>query len=320
MPLEAELRAKEAFEEWYNSLKVYKASRGPARGTLGTALVILERLKNNYDLNIDNHTARGGTQIRGATAGNMNKILADLGETRPFLKEAGRTNRGAKSENQQLLVGLESANLDELPGDMRLEILTSLQRLLVTHIRNYHEQERITFEYDPSGTTWDSIRGLLETANARGKEGQVAQHLVGAKLQLRYPEIPIQNEPVSAADEQTGRPGDFLLNDTVLHVTVAPAQALFDKCKHNLSQSYRVYVLVSERTLEAARQLAALTNPGQIFCQSIESFVSQNLDELSEFSKQVLPTELKALLETYNKRVDSAELDKSLLIDIPSNL
>ncbi len=320
MPLEAELRAKQAFEEWYNSLTVYKAARGPARGTLSIALVILEQLKNNYDLSIGSHTARGGTQISGATPGNVKRILADLGETRPFLKEAGRTNRGGRSDVQKLLHSLEPVNLAELPEEQRIEILASLQSLLVTHIRNYHEQERITFEYDPSRTTWDSIRGLLEAANARGKEGQVAQHLVGAKLSLRYPKIPVPNEPVSAADEQTGRPGDFLLTDTVFHVTVAPAQALFDKCKHNLSQGYKVYVLVSERTLAAARYLAALTSPEQIFCQSIESFVSQNLDELSGFSKQVLPNELKALLETYNKRVDSAELDKSLLIDIPSNL
>lgn len=54
--------------------------------------------------------------------------------------------------------------------------------------------------------------------------------------------------------------------------------------------------------------------------ESIETFVSQNLDELSVFKKDELMSGLRRLLETYNERVDAVETDKSLMIDIPKNL
>ncbi|MBD3402012.1 DUF4928 domain-containing protein, partial [candidate division GN15 bacterium] len=48
--------------------------------------------------------------------------------------------------------------------------------------------------------------------------------------------------------------------------------------------------------------------------------VSQNIEELSQFSDQFRHQRLRALLETYNQRVDAVEVDKSLLIEIPRNL
>jgi hypothetical protein len=43
-----------------------------------------------------------------------------------------------------------------------------------------------------------------------GKDGPVAQYLVGAKLALRFPTEKIGNESYSTADVQLNRPGDFL--------------------------------------------------------------------------------------------------------------
>ncbi len=59
---------------------------------------------------------------------------------------------------------------------------------------------------------------------------------------------------------------------------------------------------------------------GRIAVESIESFVSQNIDELSMFSSDGIADELRALLETSNRRVDAVENDKSLLIEFPPNL
>jgi hypothetical protein len=52
----------------------------------------------------------------------------------------------------------------------------------------------------------------------------------------------------------------------------------------------------------------------------MESFIATNIDELSEFDGEKLVSGLRRLLETYNRRVDEVELDKSLLIEIPRNL
>ena len=60
--------------------------------------------------------------------------------------------------------------------------------------------------------------------------------------------------------------------------------------------------------------------PGRIAVESIESFVGQNIEELSYFTRDKLKNGFRRLLETYNDRVDAAETDKSMLVEIPRNL
>lgn len=55
------------------------------------------------------------------------------------------------------------------------------------------------------------IADILETAQQRNQSGPVAQHLVGAKLALRFPHLEVGNFAYSAADDQAGRAGDFQL-------------------------------------------------------------------------------------------------------------
>ncbi len=59
---------------------------------------------------------------------------------------------------------------------------------------------------------------------------------------------------------------------------------------------------------------------GEVSVESIESFVSQNIEELSDFSSGKVSENLKRLLEIYNERVGAAETDLSLQIRIPSAL
>jgi hypothetical protein len=96
--------------------------------------------------------------------------------------------------------------------------------------------------------------------------------------------------------------------------------ALYDKCKRNIDEGFKVYVLVPDRLLAGTKQNSELHAAGKISVLSIESFVSQNIDELSGFSRDEVRRELYRLLETYNKRVDLVEPDKSMMIEIPVNL
>jgi len=187
------------------------------------------------------------------------------------------------------------------------------------------EKERlrspIRFNFDPSKSTWQSITDLLALARQKGKEGIVAQYLVGAKLALRFPDLKVENLSYSTADEQLGRPGDFYLGSTAFHVTVAPTMpALYEKFRRNMEQGYRVYMLVPDRCLVGARQSAEATASGKIAVESIESFVGNNIEELSRFSGDQLRDGFRRLLDEYNRRVDSVETDKSMLIEIPKNL
>lgn len=95
---------------------------------------------------------------------------------------------------------------------------------------------------------------------------------------------------------------------------------VYERCRGNLDLGLRVYLLVPERKLEGAKQNSEMAAPGRIAVESIESFVSQNIEELSEFSGEKLGGQFRRLLETYNQRVDKVQEDKSLLVEIPPNL
>ncbi len=117
-----------------------------------------------------------------------------------------------------------------------------------------------------------------------------------------------------------GRSGDFKVGDTAFHVTISPMTGIFTKCKRNVEEGLRVYLLVPDSWVASVRLSANEVAPGKISVESIESFVSQNIDELSTFSQEKLANEFYQLLRIYNERVDSAEIDKSMIIEIPRNL
>lgn len=312
--------AHEAFQRWYISLPPRYGGTVPAKGTIAGALVVLERLQAEFNLSIESHTAKGGSQISGAGRAAVETILSRFNENRPFLQEGGRTNRGLRGDIKQLLDAIAGAKLERIPQTRRNEVLRELQGVLVSKIREYHDLQRLEVTYDPSKSTWQCICDLLDAAQQNGKDGPVAQYLVGAKLQLRFPQIEISNESFSTADVQLGRHGDFYVGNTVFHVTVSPTPALYEKCKRNLREGLKVYLLVRDRDVIGTKQNAENTAPGQIAVESIEAFVSQNLDELAVFSDEGRGNEFKHLLATYNHRVDAAEMNKSLLIEVPANL
>jgi hypothetical protein len=309
-----------SFKSWYRDLPIHKLSGGPARGTIGAALVVLERLREDCCLDLAHHQAEGGAQIKGLSSQSVAKILKRFGEKRPFLKEGGRTNRGVPGDIEKMLEALRLHGIDRLQATKRAEGITDLQQFLVDRVREFHNRQRLKVVYDPSKSSWQAIADILSLARENGKEGMVAQYLVGAKLALRFPGLPVQNLSYSTADDQLGRPGDFYLGNTAFHVTVAPMPAVYEKCRQNIDQGFRVYLLVPDRALVGARQNVDTVASGKVAVESIESFVSNNVEELSEFTKDRLRDGFKRLLDEYNRRVDLVETDKSLLIALPKNL
>lgn len=308
------------FVNWYNTLKIVKANKGPANGSIATALIVLNRLQNDYDLEFKSHLAKGGMQIRGASGAAVAAILKSFGEVRPFAKEGGRTNRGGPTEVRLLLESLRKIRLDRENKNARNRQLRKMQSFLIDRIKEFHNRQKIKLTFNPNYSSWHIVHNLLLEAAEEGKSGYVAQHLVGAKLQLRFPDILVSNESGSTADAQTLRPGDFLIGHTAFHVTVAPMQPVYEKCMYNIRQGLKPFLLVPDNKLIGVRQIAEQTCEQQIAVESIESFVSQNINEISVFNKDNLKLSFMNFFHIYNQRVDDVEIDKSLMIDLPKNL
>lgn len=313
--------ALEAIQVWYDFLPRPKSAAGmPAKGSIAVGLVLLERLKASFDLDLSSHLAPGGAQIQGASGAAVRRILESFGETRRFVGEGGRTNRGIPAIAKQLLEGLEAAGLSQCSEDERVAALEDLQAFLVDRVREFHSLDRLKPAFDPAASTRQFIGDLLALADETGKRGPVAQYLVGAKLRLRFPDIEIRNESYSSADDPSGQPGDFVVGDTTFHVTVAPMPAHYEKCRRNIRDGRKVYLLVPDDFVVGARQNAESMIPGRVAVESIESFVSQNIEEISTFSKERVAGGLLSLLNMYNARVDEVEIDKSMMVEIPRNL
>ena len=310
---------KRAFGKWFASLAVVSGDL-PARGSVAACLVVLEHLRTRFVLQLDAHRAKGGAQIQGLSRGALKPILARHGETRNFLGEGGRTNRGTPAAVASMLELLSCMGLGDAEQARRIAVINALQAFLVAKVIAYHERKRLNFTYDAALSTRAMICRLLAEADAVGKAAPVAQYLVGAKLKLRFPDIEVSNDRCAAADASSGRHGDFLIGSTAFHVTISPSPGHFEKCRKNLDAGKRVFLLVPEKHLVGARQNAELIAVDRVAVESIESFVGTNIEELSHFGREPVTGEFRQLLKIYNERVGAIESDRSLLIDIPPNL
>lgn len=295
----------------------------PVRSRVYAALVTLDRLLDDYDLDREAHSTPNGAQVKRQTQSHVARLLARFGETRPIPAEAGRTSLGSLSAVEDLLDALRPADLGERDREARNAVLTRmmehLARVAGAHAeREAQKQARIRVAYDPTRNASQLVGDILERADP--KAGAVAQHLVGAKLQIRLPGIDIPNHSYATADVQTGRRGDFEVNDTVFHVTVAPMDGHYAKCASDVRAGFRVYLLVRETVRVGAEQIAHSSHHESIAVQSVEAFVGQNLDELAAFDTTAFARRFRRLLEVYNERVEAVEADTSLLIEIPDNL
>lgn len=311
-----------AFKSWYQDLKPMKRYGGlPAKGTIAAALIVLERLRLDCRLDIKSHLAKGGAQIAGLSLSALRKILERFGEMRPFPSEGGRTNRGNNRPVQLLLECLKNSELSTFPKSKRTAIIDKLQMFLVHSLDGYYTLERISFDFNSSKPARHLIMEILERAKQRDQSGPIAQHLIGAKLAIRFPHIEVANFPYSAADDQVGRPGDFFIGNTAFHVTMAPNMHHVERCDQNIREGLSAYLLVPDSKLIAARALLETQNiENRVTAESIESFVGQNLAEMGEFSQSTFSVKMAALLTEYNQRVKSVETDTSLQIEIPASL
>ena len=313
-------KVKRNFQTWYRSLRQMKRYGGrPAKGTVAAALVVLERLRKECDLSLSGHLADGGAQIAGLSLSSLRKILVRFGEMREFPSEGGRTNRGNNKPMQQLLQALEHSGFAGAGRAERGKLIDELQNFLVTSLDEYYKLERIRFDFDAARPARGIIGDILAKAQERDQGGPVAQHLVGAKLAIRFPHLHIGNFTFSAADDQAGRSGDFHIGNTAFHVTVAPHLSHVARCGKNIRQGLAAFLLVVDSKRATARALLETEDlEAKVAVESVESFVGQNLSELAEFAPATFAEKLGELLVEYNRRVEEVETDGSLLIAIPS--
>lgn len=306
----------EVIRSWWETFP----PRSRSRGNIAGGLILIENMRENLSFDIDAYKAPRSDQLRNATRPNVQRILERFGESRVLSGEGGRTNRGLMRNLAPLLQALSDMGIDRLSDEELSAAFDEMQSYLTDRARDEFNADKLSFAFDQGITSREVVGMILDAARQRQKAGEVAEYLVGAKLALRFPGYAIRNSAASAADVQTKEQGDFQINDCVFHVTVSPNSGHYDKCTRNLADGLRVFLLVPDAILAGARQNADLQKKGRISVEAIESFVAQNIEELSDFASDRVSENIRLLVEKYNERVADVETDLSLQIKIPAAL
>ena len=142
------------------------------------------------------------------------------------------------------------------------------------------------------------------------------QYLVAAKLSLILPENRFEIHGVSVADSPTERSGDFVINNTVIHCTTAPQEALIRKCKANIgSNCLPVIITVFDRVRTALDLSDDAGLSGRIEVWDIQQFLATNITEHSQFDRTIRNDTLANIICKYNEIIESKETDPSLKIE-----
>ncbi len=311
----------EEASNWYEGHRSKNGNINTNVMTVGIA--VAELMKTNFPLTEDVVKSKNQSQVRGLSRTLISRVLKENGVDQEFTSEGGRTSRGS------LVLALELAErlnklLDEAePEDQELiAIANTLQRYFVARIQaDYFAKQKMRVDIDIAKPVQRIVEDILAEARLRPDQptGIVAQHLVGAKLEIRFPELEVGRDKANAADMQTNRQGDFELGNTAFHVTLSPSVKLIPRARENIREGYRPIVLVPYEKLEFTKELFNTEGlDGKVEAQSIEAFVGLNIEELGRFSAEEIKTQIAALIRRYNERIFSCEVDKSLMIMEPT--
>jgi len=287
------------------------------KGALSLALILTcKAATSEMPLNSKDFLTKQGGQVAGMGKAAVQSILKKHGIQRVLAEEAGRTSRGSIGRMYsyiELLNKLHKEKILDIPA---------IENWWIERVKEYFASQPFKLKLDPSKSLRYAVHELLNAAYARQKEvpgmmiaGAVMQHLVGAKLEVMSMPVAIEHHGFAVADSPGGRKGDFLVQDTVIHVTTAPTEALIRKCQENLEQGRRPVIITTESGVGGARALAQnIGLADRIDILEVEQFIAANIYEKSGFTESKRTATVREVLQRYNQIIDSSESDPSLKV------
>jgi hypothetical protein len=289
----------------------YTTYNATTKGPLSLLIQLTRMVRNkSFPLNPDDFLTEKKGQVAGLGGANLKKILKEHGITQTLASEGGRTSRGNMGLMIKYIEFLNKWN-DQF-GSIDLK---SLETYWAEQIREYFRNQPFVLAADPSWTIAASFDELFDQARKRQKQnpgtqylGAVLQHLVGAKLSVILPPEQFQIHGTYVADSPTGRDGDFMVNNTIIHCTTAPGEPLIQKCRANIrAGSLPVIITIFDRVKTALDLATDAGLGGRIEVWDIQQFLSTNISEHSLFDNAVRNTKLADIIEKYNTIITEVE-------------
>jgi len=307
-------------QDLFAKLKDFQSEKNVrSKGALAVVVHVSRyALENGLPLEPDSLITEGSGQVLGLGKGAVQKVLNDHGITQVLAEEGGRTSRGSiglMRDYVAFLNRIHSDGLDDMPA---------IEEWWIDCVRKHFMTKPFKLRFDSGKSLQAIIQDLLSQAKKRQQEasgtmyqGAMLQHLVGAKLELALPSIEIVHNGASVADAVSDRSGDFVIDDSIIHITTSPGEAVIRKCLRNLEAGNKPIIITISENVAVAKGLASnMDLLGRIDILDAEQFLAVNLHELSLFRTSSRKTTLERLVEVYNRIIDEHETDPSLRIDI----
>jgi hypothetical protein len=251
--------------------------------------------------------SKGSTGL-GSHETHVNQAHERLG-IQALNKNHGRRSSNLQAWGQILLNMLSTSGFEQAKPGGRESLLDESQQILAASLRRILEQDPL--EVRVRGRSAENVIGdILEQAEEKGKCGDVAQYLVGAKLRLRL-EIDIPALPANKGDRKSHadldpRAGDFQVEDAIIEVAVGlPDEKHLQQIIDALEASDVEFWLLTriDRIGIWKKELAKLggIELKRVVISSVEAFVGQNVTEIGRFSSKGKGDGFRRLFEIYNQ-------------------
>jgi hypothetical protein len=300
-------------------LDQYRNEKGiTTKGSLAVILVVTRKAKTS-GLPLDPSSLRADStgQVSGLGKTSVQAILSEYNITKVLAAEGGRTSRGSLKKMEEYVAFLNQLHKEGIDD------LDAIELWWIERVKEYFSSKPFVLRFDTGMSINSVVKDLIEQAEKRQKEnpgtmyaGAVLQHLVGAKLEIVVKEQEIIHHGSSVADAPTGRTGDFIVGNTIIHVTTAPSESLMEKCIANINSGYRPFIVTVNNKVTAALQLADIKGIAKrVEIIDAEQFISTNVYEWSSFDSTRQKEMIERFLDKYNELIDAYETDPSLKVN-----
>ena len=270
-----------------------------------------------FPLNPESFKTPKGGQVAGLSGKKLQKILQRYGIKQSLASEAGRTSRGSIQLMTDYLNFLNEWHSNETIDFDKVELFWAEQ------IKKFFQSKPLTLSANNSKTISANLNELFQQAKNRQEHntgtqymGTILQHLVAAKLKVIMPNVPFEIHGASVADSPTNRDGDFEINDTIIHCTTSPTEALLNKCADNIDAGkHPIIITLYDRVEVAQKQAEDKGLSDKIDVWSVQQFLSTNLCEHSLFKAANINDKMESIIKEYNNIVSEHETDPSLKIN-----
>lgn len=290
-----------SFTEWLDAHMKKGGTDVPAR--LVTLLGLLERLLVTPFLDIDKHNAKSGQQLIEHN-GFVDSALAKFGVLSP-VSENGRRSNNLHAWEKPLFAWLAKAGFRENAGKVNEWLLLGAQELTVRRLSVINEDKPLVARYS-IGTAVAVVEDILDQAQQKKRAKDVAEYLVGAKLEIRFGEGIVH--PKNVNTPSLGQLADFRIGGTAIEVTTVERadKSHLDQIGEILHNTgLDVWLLTRKRDREKWQNaIEALfgEQAKRVAVADIETFVGQNTAEIGKFDPNATRATLAAMFERYANR------------------